>query len=286
MPGRIYTSSDQDYKFGFNTQEKDDEIAGAGNHIDFKFRGYDPRTGRFWSVDPLYASYPWNSTYAFAENDVIRSIDLEGKERWISTTKFNDAFDAYIKVMIADKTGHFARENSGQLQAKYLDKTHIIFTSAGSDVLGGAHAATISRGLLEYATNATNNDPKAKKYFDKLGVSASDIVKNNKIGISTIIVAINTDKIDLSDICEDKNQQNKLVKSMGLELILHVGNIVNGVNKGVIQEHQEGYNLKNNRKFYTKYEQDVLENTDYSPERAAQNSKLGKFHKAVDDATK
>ena len=36
--------------------------------------------GRFWSVDPLFAQYPWNSTYAFAENRVIDGKDLEGKE--------------------------------------------------------------------------------------------------------------------------------------------------------------------------------------------------------------
>jgi hypothetical protein len=27
--------------------------------------------------------FPWNSSYAFAENDVVRSIDLEGKERLV-----------------------------------------------------------------------------------------------------------------------------------------------------------------------------------------------------------
>jgi hypothetical protein len=53
---------------------------------------------RFLSVDPLAKSYPWNSTYAFAENDVIRSIDLDGLEKLIihaerianvGTTKIN-----------------------------------------------------------------------------------------------------------------------------------------------------------------------------------------------------
>jgi hypothetical protein len=32
------------------------------------------------SVDPLAPEYPWNSTYAFAENRVIDGIDLEGAE--------------------------------------------------------------------------------------------------------------------------------------------------------------------------------------------------------------
>ncbi|MBX2923990.1 MAG: hypothetical protein KF746_17455 [Chitinophagaceae bacterium] len=43
---------------------------------------------RFLSVDPLTKSFPWNSPYAFAENDVIRSIDLEGAERSIRTASF------------------------------------------------------------------------------------------------------------------------------------------------------------------------------------------------------
>lgn len=43
------------------------------------------QTARFLSVDPLAQSYPWNSTYAFAENDVIRSMDLDGLEKLIMT---------------------------------------------------------------------------------------------------------------------------------------------------------------------------------------------------------
>jgi RHS repeat-associated protein len=71
------------YRFGYNGQEKVDEIAGIGNHYTFRFREYDPRTGRFWSFDPLAKKYPWNSPYAFAEGDVIRAIDLEGLEKLI-----------------------------------------------------------------------------------------------------------------------------------------------------------------------------------------------------------
>jgi RHS repeat-associated protein len=69
------------YRYGFNGQEKDNEIKGDGNSLDFKFRVYDSRLGKFMSFDPLAKSYPWNSPYAFAENDVIRCIDLEGAEK-------------------------------------------------------------------------------------------------------------------------------------------------------------------------------------------------------------
>ena len=74
------------YRFGFNGMEKDNELKGVGNSLDFRFRTYDSRLGKFLSVDPLARRYPWNSAYAFAENDVIRSIDLEGMEKVIVTT--------------------------------------------------------------------------------------------------------------------------------------------------------------------------------------------------------
>ena len=66
------------YQYGFNGKEKDDETKGAGN--EYEYRTYDPRIGKFLSIDPLAASYPWNSPYAFAENRMIDGFDLEGLE--------------------------------------------------------------------------------------------------------------------------------------------------------------------------------------------------------------
>ncbi len=58
----------------------DDEIKGEGNSLDFTFRMYGSREGRFLSLDPLSVQYPHNSPYAFAENRVIDGIELEGLE--------------------------------------------------------------------------------------------------------------------------------------------------------------------------------------------------------------
>ena len=82
MPGRKF-SSDK-YRYGFNGKENDNEVKGDGNQQDYGMRVYDGRIGKFLSVDPLYKDYPWNSTYAFAENDIIRSIDLDGLERYFT----------------------------------------------------------------------------------------------------------------------------------------------------------------------------------------------------------
>jgi RHS repeat-associated protein len=69
------------YRYGFQGQEKDDEIKGEGNSMNFTYRMHDPRVGRFFARDPLEKSYPWNSPYAFSENRVIDGIELEGLER-------------------------------------------------------------------------------------------------------------------------------------------------------------------------------------------------------------
>jgi hypothetical protein len=37
----------KDYRFGFNGQEKDNELKGVGNSLDFNFRVYDSRLGKF-----------------------------------------------------------------------------------------------------------------------------------------------------------------------------------------------------------------------------------------------
>ncbi|MGQ3015447.1 MAG: hypothetical protein ACT6QS_17160, partial [Flavobacteriales bacterium] len=74
-------TDDNSYRYGFNNQEKDNELYGTeGTAYAFEYRIHDTRLGRFLSVDPLAPEYPWNSTYAFAENRVINSIDLEGAE--------------------------------------------------------------------------------------------------------------------------------------------------------------------------------------------------------------
>jgi RHS repeat-associated protein len=72
--------SSESYRYGFNGKEKDDEVKGEGLHLDYGFRIYDPRIGRFLSQDPLFKSYPWYTPYQFAGNKPVAFIDLDGLE--------------------------------------------------------------------------------------------------------------------------------------------------------------------------------------------------------------
>jgi RHS repeat-associated protein len=71
------------YRYGFNGQEKDNEIKGAGNIVNFKFRMEDTRLGRFFEVDPFTNSYPELTPYQFANNTPIQALKLEGLEAWL-----------------------------------------------------------------------------------------------------------------------------------------------------------------------------------------------------------
>lgn len=64
----------------FQGQEKDDELKGEGNSLNYKYRMHDPRVGRFFARDPLASKFPFNSPYAFSENRVIDGVELEGLE--------------------------------------------------------------------------------------------------------------------------------------------------------------------------------------------------------------
>jgi RHS repeat-associated protein len=79
LEGRSW-SAESGYRYGFQAQEEDAELwEGA---VNYKYRVEDPRLGRFFSVDPLYSKYPWNSCYAFSENRLLDGIELEGLEHY------------------------------------------------------------------------------------------------------------------------------------------------------------------------------------------------------------
>ena len=48
------------YRYGFQHQEKDNEVKGDGNSANFEYRMHDPRVGRFFALDLLAAKYPHN----------------------------------------------------------------------------------------------------------------------------------------------------------------------------------------------------------------------------------
>jgi RHS repeat-associated protein len=81
MPNRNASASD--YRYGFQDQEKDDEVKGEGNSYDFGARMYDPRVGRFFKRDNFEAKSPFQSPYLFAGNTPIMGVDVNGDSLYV-----------------------------------------------------------------------------------------------------------------------------------------------------------------------------------------------------------
>ncbi|NIG52803.1 RHS repeat domain-containing protein [Chitinophaga sp. Cy-1792] len=126
MPGRTYNTGK--YRYGFNGQEKSDEIKGDGNSYTAQFWEYDPRIGRRWNRDPK-PNISLSQYSTFNNNPVLLSDALGDSSVW-------------------DNRGyaiHYDR-NDKDLRAFMLDKGKL--TPIGS--LGGTINANVwFKNLLE-----------------------------------------------------------------------------------------------------------------------------------------
>ena len=121
MEGREYSS--ENYRFGFNGYEREDDVSGGGSVVDFGARIYDCRLGRFFSLDPLM--YPSWSPYQYDGNCPISLKDFNGMgnddpDNPKPKRKYKDAngnsflADDLKKVWLTTKTTYEGTVRSGQ----------------------------------------------------------------------------------------------------------------------------------------------------------------------------
>ena len=162
--------------------EKDDELKGEGNSMDFGNRIYDPRIGRFFSTDLLEKKYPMFSPYSAFANNPIFYVDKDGNENII-----------YV-VNVPDGKGKKTMSNN-ELQ-KRIDKANSILSSKAEK--GGYELKT--RYVLynpdNYSIAGVKKGPLNRRFLDKTdGVvlmgHAEDIksydLKNKITGYAEII---------------------------------------------------------------------------------------------------
>jgi len=93
-------------RYGFNGQEKDDDIADAGNTMTAEFWEYDTRLGRRYNIDPK--PNPWESVYStFGGNPILR-VDILG-DKW--KDKVNDQ-------KVADETIGAIKQKQGKYEKR------------------------------------------------------------------------------------------------------------------------------------------------------------------------
>jgi hypothetical protein len=150
MPNRTYSlSSGSKYRFGFNTQEKDDEVYGAGNLMGAKFWEMDTRIGRRWNRDP--ESDDDISEYAVNGNNPIRYNDPDGDVFGI-----DNVVGALVGASVDygfQVAGNIANNGfSASAFTDNIDKTSIVL-SAGAGFLtsGISSSAIIAKGITKEA---------------------------------------------------------------------------------------------------------------------------------------
>jgi len=154
-PGRSYSAGNQ-YMYGFNGKEQDNEVSGQGNQYDYGFRIYNPRLGKFLSVDPLFKSFPWNGPYSYAEGDVIRSIDLDGLEKYVVTYWYDHEGNhrkTTIKAIRTKDTKEimdmkFSTANGGDLTDKEVWVRHLYLNGRQKEQATGKGALNTSEQAL------------------------------------------------------------------------------------------------------------------------------------------
>lgn len=88
QPTRQFTVTNASkYRYGFNGKENDNDVKLdasnneiAGGEQDYGMRIYDPRVGKFLSLDPLQKQFPFYSPFQYSGNSPIVAVDLDGLE--------------------------------------------------------------------------------------------------------------------------------------------------------------------------------------------------------------
>jgi len=134
--GRGYSS--EGYRFGYNTQEKTDEIAGPGNHNTATFWEYDTRLGRRWNQDPKIVIGV--SHYAINGDNPIFYTDPLGDFR----TKFGAQVYRFIHggKIVEDANGEYYVNRS------FTDRTGVLnIKPRAYDLMGNSRPAQSGGGI-------------------------------------------------------------------------------------------------------------------------------------------
>jgi RHS repeat-associated protein len=145
------------FAYGFNGMEKDDEVKGDGNSLDFGARIYDSRLGRWLSLDPLKHIQPGLSPYKSFLNNPLYFGDNAGETEKIQTITINSKGETIIDIVYKDK----------------------VMTD------GNIHQVWDSRSSFHYENNYYNFTTTVVKYVDKEGkehiVSSKSKILDNTI---------------------------------------------------------------------------------------------------------
>ncbi len=160
LPGKSYSSGNDSYRYGFNTQERSTEI--NKNSYTAEFWQYDARIGRRWNIDPKPTI--GISDYAAFANNPIWYNDEKGdtifRPSWMAHT-FEDPlkmqlYKTPLGKQLLDEYSKSSKENI-YFYAFDLDKSSKNFKDDNQAILNTATVLTVKNNVSSTGELVINN---------------------------------------------------------------------------------------------------------------------------------
>lgn len=186
--------STEAYRYGFQGQEKDNEIKGEGNSLNYTFRMHDPRVGRFFAPDPLEMEYPWYSPYQFSGNRVIDMVELEGLE-----PAEPEKDKGVLVIVVQGYEGNDPKNNKTQV----INNKHATGLDGGLNSLSSLNSSPIFQ-VVQFSSSDTNNTKKDMKKtidsFMEINPKGQVVLVGHSLGGDNIMEFIKENRITKIDL--------------------------------------------------------------------------------------
>ena len=156
-----YVNSVNSNNFKFQNQEK---INDYGLNLNwFKYRPFDPQTGRGWQIDRLSEKYTQWGGYVFSGNVIVNAVEIDGLEPYIITGRSFIPYESIPNPIPFANTKSFAGDNRNSYQVNTTEyrteqKVKVDFDNKKVTVLSNKASSSIGYGENNKVTETSSTD--------------------------------------------------------------------------------------------------------------------------------
>ncbi len=231
-------SSATKYRYGMNGKEKDDEIKGSGNSYDFGARMYDPRLGKWLTIDPLAKKFPSASPYCFSLNSPIVFQDYDGRDLIAKNKRSKERVMLAVEQAFGKNSDAFKFENNRLI----FDQSKVDFTTtsdAQEILLAEFVNNVVDNHKVELNIKVTRNGTRTSPGVTKFTTDASDNQVVDKNGIIKVDIDLNPKvKYNLLEFDIDPTQAANAAKVLDKD---ETSGLSNSVSKSIVAWHEIGH---------------------------------------------